>query len=211
MTADLKDDDFLAAEYVLGVLPLADRITVETRLKTDPGFAALVSTWQSSLTALNDQTAPVAPPADMLSRIEARLFPVAARKPWRATLWAGSGAALAAILVAVFFLTAAPLPIYTATLAANDSAVSYLVQVTTDGIALTLSGPAPDTTHSHELWLIAGDAAPVSLGLIGAQTLPLPKGLEPGMILAVSLEPAGGSTTGAPTGPVLALGALEKI
>jgi anti-sigma-K factor RskA len=31
------------------------------------------------------------------------------------------------------------------------------------------------------------------------------------MILAVSLEPAGGSTTGTPTGPVLALGPLQEI
>jgi anti-sigma-K factor RskA len=31
------------------------------------------------------------------------------------------------------------------------------------------------------------------------------------MVLAISLEPTGGSPTGAPTGPVLVTGVIEKI
>jgi len=34
---------------------------------------------------------------------------------------------------------------------------------------------------------------------------------EKGTVLAVSLEPAGGSPTGAPTGPVVAAGTIGKI
>lgn len=211
MTPATDDDDLLAAEYVLGVLSLPDRMEFEARLKSDPKLAAAVESWQLRLLPLNDHTAAVAPSAGLLTQIEARLFPAPPRRPWFANLWAGAGIVAATLLVAVFFLTAPPQPIFTATLAANASEVSYLVEVSDAGIALTRSGPAPDATQSHELWLIAGDAAPVSLGLIADTPLPLPATLQPGMILAVSLEPAGGSNTGAPTGPVLALGPLEDI
>ena len=213
MTSDLYDDDIdlLAAEYVLGVLALVDRVAVEARLKTDQVLSASVAIWEARLHPMLDEVTPVAPSAALLPRIEARLFPKAARKPWFAGFWALGGASLAAVLVAVFLFNANPTPTYTATLAANDSQVSYLVQVSDAGIQLTLSGPAPTEAQAHELWLIVGDAAPVSLGLIGDAPLPLPAALAPGMILAVSLEPAGGSTTGAPTGPVLALGPLQNI
>lgn len=216
MTADLPipaqdGPDLTAAEYVLGVLPLSDRIAVEARLKTDPALAAAVLLWQARLHPLNDETAAVQPSASLLPQIEARLFPAAPRKRWFSPLWAGASTALAALLVAAFFFTSPPKPLFTASLAANASTVSYLVEVSDAGISLTLSGPAPLATQTHQLWLIAGDAAPVSLGLISATPLPLPAALQPGMILAVSLEPAGGSPTGLPTGPVLALGPLEQI
>ena len=67
-----------------------------------------------------------------------------------------------------------------------------------------------------ELWSLPPQGAPVSLGLIsssGATVLArerLPRTLLRGGTaqLAVSLEPPGGSPTGAPTGPVLYAGRL---
>ncbi len=62
-----------------------------------------------------------------------------------------------------------------------------------------------------ELWAAAGTGAPRSLGLISASGASvfgrtrLPEGTDH---LAVSLEPPGGSPTGAPTGPVLYVGKL---
>jgi anti-sigma-K factor RskA len=59
---------------------------------------------------------------------------------------------------------------------------------------------------------------PRSLGLIpasgiGRVRLPVPAGtaLQNIPALAVSLEPAGGSPTGLPTGPVLYTGAVQQI
>lgn len=70
----------------------------------------------------------------------------------------------------------------------------------------------------HELWAIAGDAAPVSLGVVpenGRITLTLPDALrgspQSGLVLALSDEPPGGSPTGAPTGDVLAVGEVLDI
>ena len=67
-----------------------------------------------------------------------------------------------------------------------------------------------------ELWVIEGQNPPRSLGVIDiaagrSQTIPRARlaGLKPGAILAISIEPTGGSPTGAPTGPVIATGRLS--
>lgn len=67
-----------------------------------------------------------------------------------------------------------------------------------------------------ELWVIEGKNPPQSLGVIDiavgrSQTIPRDRlaGLKPGVILAISIEPTGGSPTGAPTGPVIATGKLS--
>ncbi len=76
----------------------------------------------------------------------------------------------------------------------------------------------PEQGRSYELWLIAkGAPAPKSLGLIGADEFtqrPIP-GISIWRTLrtasyAVSLEPAGGSPSGVPTGPVLFTGNIVE-
>jgi anti-sigma-K factor RskA len=69
-----------------------------------------------------------------------------------------------------------------------------------------------------ELWLIPADGKPHALGLLQADravTLTMPPALSPlavrNSVLAVSLEPPGGSPTGQPTGPVIASGELENL
>ncbi len=75
-----------------------------------------------------------------------------------------------------------------------------------------------DAGRSYELWLIASNnPKPRSLGLVGAEeftTRPLPVDFDAAALrqasYAVSLEPAGGSTSGAPTGPVLFTGKMVE-
>ena len=69
-----------------------------------------------------------------------------------------------------------------------------------------------------ELWIIVGDKAPRSIGVIDAanpRAYSLPADvradLAAGATLAVSIEPTGGSPTGAPTGAVVASGKLTRI
>ena len=72
--------------------------------------------------------------------------------------------------------------------------------------------------RSLELWMLPENRPPLSLGLVPASgidrlAMRAPVGIAlqniPG--LAVTLEPAGGSTTGTPTGPVLYTGRVVRI
>lgn len=214
LIADLPEDDMLAAEYVLGVSGLPERAEAESRIKADPAFAARVHAWEADLAALNAGYAEVPPPPGLLPRIEARLFP--APKRARRPGWLGflGGAVAAGILGAAVLIALprsdAPGPALTASLTADAQPLVFEAAYLAGTLRVSrTAGDAAGAGQSYELWLIAGASAPVSLGLIEGRAveLPLPI-LAPGAVLAVSLEPAGGSTTGAPTGPVLVSGTI---
>lgn len=70
--------------------------------------------------------------------------------------------------------------------------------------------PTQQVAKDYELWILRDDGVPVSLGVLpqsGAASLSLADSavdaLQRGSVLAVSLEPAGGSPQATPTGPVL--------
>lgn len=80
------------------------------------------------------------------------------------------------------------------------------------------TGVDPEPGRSHELWVIPADGTPRSIGLLPAATAlhlrvseAMARQLAEGVTLAVSLEPAGGSPTGQPTGRVIAAGTLESL
>ncbi|MDH5539405.1 MAG: anti-sigma factor [Rhizobacter sp.] len=69
-----------------------------------------------------------------------------------------------------------------------------------------------EAQRALELWAVPASGAPRSLGLISATSATvLRRGrlLDGAAALAVSLEPTGGSPTGAPTGPILFVGKLN--
>ena len=75
--------------------------------------------------------------------------------------------------------------------------------------------PEQQPASDYELWVLRDDGVPVSLGLLpqsGERELSLSPGaidaLGRGELLAVSLEPLGGSPEDVPTGPVLYTAAL---
>jgi anti-sigma-K factor RskA len=67
--------------------------------------------------------------------------------------------------------------------------------------------------------VVPGEGAPLSLGVIrtggGTLQIQLTEALRTALLtsrtLAISLEPAGGSPTGAPTGPILHVAKLYEI
>lgn len=79
-------------------------------------------------------------------------------------------------------------------------------------------GAQPQAGMSYELWLVSDKlSAPRSLGVIGAQEFtikPAPMGLDSttidGATYTVSLEPQGGSKTGAPSGETVYSGKLVQ-
>ncbi len=112
---DPPDDDTLAAEYVLGVLPAAERTAVERRMAREAGFASLVSTWERRLVPWTDEIAPVQPPHDVWNRINAALPAQRTEKPglWQSlALWrwmtVATGALAAACLAALIVFVSQP-------------------------------------------------------------------------------------------------------
>ena len=210
-----EEADLLAAEYVVGVLDLSERAAVEARLRHDTGFAARVVAWEGRFADLNDDYAPVATP-DVFARIEARLFPQAPvpRRSWFSGLWGAALGTLAAVGLAAYLLLAPVDPTLQAVLSADASPLRYEAVIAGDEMTLTrVAGAAADASQDYELWIIVGDAAPVSLGVLRGDsvTLPTPQGAATGYVLAVTLEQLGGSPTGAPLGPIVAAGALTAI
>jgi anti-sigma-K factor RskA len=197
-------DDALAAEYVLGLQDLADRQATEARAKRDPAFAALITAWETRLEGLNDDFAE-APAPKLLPAIEARLFPRPARR--RGGLWGWlSGAVVAAAVVLMgLAMLVPPRAALVAVLSTEDNRLAYEVRHFGSELQVVrVAGTAAVPGRVHELWLIEPGSAPVSLGLLDQAELVVAYPRPPeGWTLAVSIEPAGGSPIGSPTGPVI--------
>ncbi|QXT41283.1 anti-sigma factor [Gymnodinialimonas ceratoperidinii] len=237
----------LAAEYVLGLLTPAERVAFEARLRSEPALLAEVRRWESHFATMADlEVDPVAPPPRLRDAIEARLFGLPSASLWnRVAFWRGlsfvtSAAALAA-LGAVLLPNmqqgtdgpGTPGPDTQgpeAGIPAGTLLMTHLIPTegSTLGLAVTrepsgilqvrrVAGEmAPG--RAQELWVIAGDNAPVSLGVLheDALTTLVPDAetaelFSVGAALAISDEPPGGSPTGAPTGEILALGTLVAL
>lgn len=228
-------DDIVAAEYVLGVLPADERQRATRRIDVEQGFARLVDRWEFHFASLSVAYAAVEVPAAVKAAIDRRLFAAGGASAasssarglasslafWR-TLAVAALAALALYVALPFFSQPAEIPQrrLAASLAADGSDVRYLAVYDgrTDDIGLShVSGTAPQGSD-FELWVIEGQQPPVSLGVIpqGASVrMPVSEILRAkiasGAVFAISVEPAGGSTSGAPTGPVVAAGDLKAI
>lgn len=233
---DLDGDDLLAAEYALGVLQGDERQQAARRIESDLAFASLVDAWEALLSPLAADYPEVAPPASVKEGLDLLLYadrvlkadpePKGKRRGLLHSLgfWRGlAGACLAALLLAIILpltLLQEPDLRLVAALESAESDVRYLAvyDADEDRISLSRSSGTPGPDQVFELWKIDGDAAPVSLGVLpsGEQiTLGLVAEsrdrLGQGMVLAISIEPEGGSPTGQPTGPVVAVGALQAI
>lgn len=227
-------DDLLAAEYVLGVLPADERQIASGRIDAETGFARLVDSWEVNLSPIAAAYAEVEPPATVKPAIDRRLFSSTAASMtapsgslWSSlAFWRGlTAAALAALVlyVAVPYVRSpvvVPQERLVASLAAEGSDVKYLVvyDASRRDVGLSLVSGERAAGKDFELWMIEGKNAPVSMGVIPAgQIAHIPvtpavqQKLAQGAVLAVSVEPTGGSTTGQPTGPVVAAGDLKGI
>ena len=207
------DDDLLAAEFVVGLLGLATWNSASLRQRRDPQFAARVSDWEERIAGLNDGYAE-APAPNLMPQIEARLFPKGqTRRGVFSLFWALGSLATAALAVAAFFLLSPQPPSLVASLSADAQTLRYEAKLVGTELTVTrVSGEASDTAHVHELWIIVGKNPPKSLGVVTGKSLTIQvTGADLGQVLAISLEPPGGSPTGLPTGPVLVAGPLTAL
>lgn len=225
--------DMLAGEYVLGTLAGPARRRFEQLLREDYALRDVVSAWERRLAPLVDAVPAVTPPRRVWRNIEQRVTPRPRTRLWdRVGFWRPLGILASAAFVAVVGyalvvttreaaqppVAKAPATEYVAVLNDQKAQPGWVVSAT-DFAHITVKVLTPsriEADKAYQLWLLPGDNQPPrSLGLLptgGAKTVAVPAELQTAMaagkVLAVSLEPAGGSPTGLPTGPVLYTGKL---
>jgi len=209
--------DRLAAEYVLGTLRGRARRRFE-RWFVSPQVVQLVKAWEQRLAGLEPPLERVSPPATVWGGIETKLE---LRKLQRAPAlrWLAVAAAAAFFVTVGYFAIRQPVgpevttPVLASTergflQSADGKTIYWRVEVLGDSQEISMHVHAVHNLppgKSHELWAIPEGGAPVSLGLMphtgdhhrvlsAAQRAALAKAKQ----IAVSLEPEGGSSTGAP-------------
>jgi anti-sigma-K factor RskA len=234
--------DTAAAELALGLLEGEDRALALRRMLAEHGFAQEVERWRAHLAQLFDVWPAMEAPPGVLARIErsidgADAIPAAPVTAKRSLFWpmaAGLSSMAAAVLLVVIVtrpvavpgptpqsipVTAARAPMLVASIDRGKAGAPVTAVYDPNSAALRLTAAAlADADRSAELWVIAGDGVPHSLGLLktsGASSFTIGHDnrarLAAGAVLAVSIEPIGGSPTGLPTGPVVAKGALAPV
>jgi anti-sigma-K factor RskA len=211
----LSDPEFRAAveRWQVMLAPLDD---------VTPGIAPPPSVWAGIAAEIEPQPRRAAPQ------------PAVSGGWWNSVgLWRGlafGGPVLAAVAVAVLVQPGAVAPGVPTEVAGGPALVATLADA--DGKPLIAAAYDPTSGQVRfapvaasdqatggkvpELWVIEGKNPPRSLGVIDiaagrSQAIPRDRlaGLKPGAVLAISIEPTGGSPTGAPTGPVIATGKLS--
>jgi anti-sigma-K factor RskA len=194
-------------------------------LREEPRVALRLEHWRTMAPRYTPMIEAV-PSHDVWKRLERDLGLSRYRTRWyrRLGLWqalaAGVTAALVAAIALQFGTPVAPEPqsVTIAQLEGKADAARVTAAVTTDRNVLQLKPARPvlaGPAQSYELWLIPAEGgAPLSLAVLGSLDARVPVApqyvsrLVRGAKLAISVEPAGGSPTGAPTGPVIAIGEI---
>lgn len=229
MTSDLIAT---AGEYVAGLMTDSEKEAFERRIATDPEARKAVADWRDRLAPLDETADRVEPSSALWPAIERAIGQGAraAEAPsagWWAGLWAnvmalraaavaGALAVLALAVIVVVQPGRGPAgPVVVAVLNAPDTnEAGAIVEAYADGRVRVvplkdIPVPAGRTLQVWTLWDRA--VGPRSVGLMEAArrqdyaTSGMPRPVN-SQLYEITLEPAGGSPTGRPTGPVLFVG-----
>jgi anti-sigma-K factor RskA len=219
----------LAAEYALGTLRGRARARFEAIARADAEVDAIRREWEAAFAPLAERVPEVEPPARVWNRIEERVTAGRPRGAWSSVgFWRSFGllaSGVATVLFAAFlYSTGSP--------RGEPALVAVLISPTNEA-RMTLTLLAPDTLRIHnvrpwktvedagralELWAVPREGAPRSLGLVAnapgdfVMHLRADDARVQGVkAFALSSEPAGGSATKQPTGPVLCQGLAGPV
>ncbi|MBB1201618.1 anti-sigma factor [Enterobacteriaceae bacterium 89] len=224
--SDQDKDSLLAAEYVLGVVDELTRARLDKLYAENREFAADVTHWQRAFSGIDMTTPEVTPTPEVWQRIErslgqqsqAQKTKAAHRQPLSLLGWA-LAAALAGILIFTHLQkppASSPMqPV--AVLSGSVPNAQFVVSVDKSSSLLQVSAlnVTLPQNNSLQLWLIRGSTPPRSLGLITQREhneFQLNKVvLDDQTVLAISLEPVGGSKLAGPSGPVLFQGKISQL
>jgi anti-sigma-K factor RskA len=211
----------LAAQYVLGTLRGRARRRFERYCKHNASALHAVRRWEDRLVDLLAGIVPVAPSAVVWDQIRFRVRRDRALRPkrvfatfgnWRFAAAAGIAALAIAFGIWTGFGPGSLQPV--ASIWSEQQGQVWTIEAPRSRGELRVAATGNlqlDPARAYELWALPGEgAAPVSLGLMpksGRATLELNDAqrlaLSRSRQIAISLEPPGGSPTGAPTGEVL--------
>ena len=237
MNDEPDDRETLAAEHALQLLSGEELRAAAALEADDPAFAQQVARWRGRLAPLLGEVEPVEPPDALWQRIERAtgggVSNVISLRRSRA-VWRGVAAGMTALAAAFgLILLQQPrgsqqpvaiqrpaAPPLVAMLGDTDKNMKVVASwdPVSRRLVLAVAGDMPaDPRHAHELWVIPADGKPRSLGTMpGGKQMhmrladALAHLLQQGATIAISVEPPGGSPTGAPTGPVVASGSLDR-
>lgn len=230
----------LAGEYAVGLLEGTELAAFERRLESDADLAAAVENWRLHLAAIDATAPAIAPSSAVWAAIEAQIatiLPAAERGRrealstsgrlaawWNSlTLWRGAAfaGALAALVLGIGLVGALDRarrqPTMVAVLLTDANVAAAVVHTFADGRVemLPLQNIAVPAGKALEIWTLWDRAVgPRSVGLIDrARATPLrlddlPLGTD--QLFEITLEPATGSPTGRPTGPIIAKGTTSQ-
>ncbi len=227
----------LAAEYIMGTLHGRARLRFEYYMAILPALRDTVDAWSEKLHGIDAALQPITPKKHVWKNIERRLG-FSKKQGWLSALinslsfWQLSSALTASFaIVLLSYITLTPItveqpPQYVTVINNQQAQSSWLVSVNlkTERLRIkTVKSQTLNVAKSFELWLLpAAKKAPISMGLIPASGMRelklsnellaiLKQNMQTAVGMAVSLEPKGGSTTGAPTGPILYQGTIDVI
>ena len=213
----------LAADYAIGLMPPRARRRFEHLLQGDALLRAELARWLEHLNLLTEPLIEQPVPGHVWQAIVARIEPQTLHVPAKRPFWnwlrlsALAGSLLIALSVGLLYNRDNVQ--YKATLLSGTAQPALRIEAHADYLKVRpLELAAVDTGRSLELWAIPVEGKPVSLGLIprdGDGRIVLSQSQQQliriPVVLAVSLEPQGGSPTGQPTGPVLYQGPLAAL
>lgn len=215
--------DALCGEYLLGTLRGPARRRFERALRAEPRVALRLRHWQGLFAPRYTKMMEVEPPRRAWQRLERELGLSRYRTPWHRRLgwwraWAVAATIALAVVIGAQFLSREPELVQIAQLAGKDETVRVTAHRSRDARTLVLRASRPviaGQNQSYELWLIPAEGGdPISMAVLGgldarfAVRQGYEQRLRAGATLAVSTEPAGGSPTGKPTGPVILAGRI---
>jgi anti-sigma-K factor RskA len=217
--------DARIAEYALGTLSGDERAAFEAELARDENLRRAVATWSERLQPLADSVTPVAPPLALRDRVLTRIGGTRDTERFSIVRWLawtfGASAVGAAVAVALVFIFTPQPPelggyamLHEQT--RSDSVVVFQIDKDRRKIVMLANAQGAGAGKDYELWVLPPGKNPVSLGVLKAgERIERPIDdmraalVQPGTTLAISLEPTGGSASGAPTGPVLFTGVFH--
>ncbi|AYD04681.1 anti-sigma factor [Neorhizobium sp. NCHU2750] len=235
MTLNPENFSHIADEYVLGLLNEADVAEVENEIDSNAALATAVAEARERFLPLDTSVYPAAVSPTLWRDIEARLpqqkateapsiasvsprIPMAANNNagygWRRTAISAIAASLVLAVGLVWSVTRSVEPLVVAVLLNESGDIQAVIEDfgnDTASIRLLADFDVP-ADKTMQVWTLPSrQMGPMSLGLLekahsaklSGSTLPEPRDAQ---LYEITMEQAGGSPTGRPTGPILAKG-----